>query len=360
MSRPVVARISHKALSHNLNRVKALAPSSKIMSVVKADAYGHGLEQAAFALNMSDAYAVASVEEGIRLREAGVQQPVVLLSGFFSPAELPMLSGYRLSPVVHSLWQVDLLEDNVPSNTLNVWLKHDSGMHRLGFSHRDLITANERLNKIASIEVTGLMTHLANADETGDHATTEQISDFERMASQIRVENYSIANSAGIAGWQNSHQGWVRPGIMLYGSSPLINKTAKELDLKPAMHFASKVVSVSARKAGDRIGYGGDWKCEHDTRIAVVAAGYGDGYPRHAPPGTPVYINGERLPLAGRVSMDLITVDLGNQSDVKPGDDAELWGEHVHVDEVALLSNTIAYELLCHVTRRVPRINMEG
>lgn len=359
MSRPVRARISTQALRHNYQQVKSLAPSSKIMSVVKADAYGHGMELVATALNKSDGFAVASTEEGIRLRETGLIQPIVLLSGFFSDTELPMLTGYQLSPVIHSLWQVDLLEKYSGNQFINVWLKFDSGMHRLGLDRENLETAVGRLKAKDNISISGVMTHLANADDPEDDTTRQQLDEYKKIRTAINDGESSIANSAGIVGWPDSHVDWVRPGIMLYGSSPMRFKTATELDLRPVMHFESQLIAISRRKAGERVGYGGDWLCEHDTTIGVVAAGYGDGYPRHAPPGTPVAVNGKRVPLIGRVSMDLITIDLGNQVRVRLGDPVELWGEHVYADEVALMSNTIAYELFCHVTRRVPRIAVE-
>ncbi|MBE9515509.1 MAG: alanine racemase, partial [Proteobacteria bacterium] len=337
----------------------SFAPSSKIMSVVKADAYGHDMELVATALNKSDGFAVASTEEGIRLRETGLNQLIVLLSDVLTNDELPVLTGYQLSPVIHSLSQVDLLEKYTGNQFINVWLKFDSGMHRLGLNNDEIKQAQGRLQAQKNICIAGVMTHLASADDPADDTTENQLAEYKKLRIDLSEGESSIANSAGIIGWSDSHADWVRPGIMLYGSSPMRLKSSADLDLKPVMFLESQLIAVSRRKAGERIGYGGDWLCEHDTTVGVVAAGYGDGYPRHAPPGTPIAVNGKRVPLIGRVSMDLITVDLGEQATARPGDPVELWGKYVYVDEVALLSNTIAYELFCQVTRRVPRIAID-
>ncbi|MDH5633737.1 MAG: alanine racemase [Gammaproteobacteria bacterium] len=356
MSRPVCARLDGSALRHNFQLVRKLAPESKILAVVKADAYGHGLEWVASQLLQADGFAVASIEEGIRLREAGIGEPVIMLSGFFSADELLLLTGYQLTPVVHSPWQVDVLEARVDKRPIDVWLKFDSGMHRLGFDETQCASAYQRLQQLDHVRIAGLMTHFANADNPRDATTKEQIDSFARLRDRLGNGQASLGNSAGIVGWPQCHQDWVRPGIMLYGSSPVLGKSADELGLEPVMYFESRLISVSQRKAGDRIGYGGDWLCAEDMTVGVVAAGYGDGYPRHAPPGTPVAVKGVRVPLIGRVSMDLITVDLSSVADATVGDPVELWGGTVHVDEIALLSNTIAYELMCHVTSRVPRL----
>ncbi len=355
MTRPARAVLSAPALRNNFERVRTYAPNAKVMAVVKANAYGHGLVWTARTLNDADGYAVASVEEGAELRSAQIAQPICLLEGFFDPAELPDISRHRLAPVIHHAGQVLHLEQAKGVSGLDVWLKIDTGMHRIGFPPEQAANAAARLAACPAVVNVRWMSHFSNADNRFDSATKYQVEGFLKLVDGLDAD-CSLANSAGIVAWPASHLEWVRPGIMLYGASPLIGHSAAELGLKPVMTLQSQLIAVHHRKRGAAVGYGGDWVCPEDMPVGVVAIGYGDGYPRHAPPGTPVAVNGERVPLIGRVSMDMITVDLRTQPQARVGDPAVLWGMDPSVDEVATLVGTISYELLCCVTSRIPRV----
>lgn len=359
MARPARARLDAQALLHNLRQVRRRAPTARVMAVVKANGYGHGLAWVTHALrDAADGFAVASTEEGLRLREAGVLKPVMLLEGFFSADELPALQLRQLAPVLHHEPQLQLLESHPAQLPSSVWIKLDTGMHRLGFAPAQLADALARLHRLRGIHDIRVMTHFANADDASDARTRAQIELFHSKVNGLGLET-SLANSAGIVAWPDSHADWVRPGIMLYGASPVLGKTAEELNLKPVMTLESALLAVHARKKGDAIGYGGNYVCPEDMPVGVVAIGYGDGYPRHAPPGTPVRVNGSRVPLVGRVSMDMITVDLRTQPQARVGDPVVLWGEGLPVDEVAAKAGTISYELLCRVAERIPRVAMK-
>lgn len=359
MARPARARLDALALLHNFRQVRRHAPAARVMAVVKANGYGHGLTWVAGTLKDADAFAVASAEEGATLRSAGIQQPVVLLEGFFTDDDLPALRTHRLVPVVHDEHQLRLLEADPRHAPDSLWVKLDTGMHRIGFPPESLPEVIQRLRRLPKLRELRVMTHFANADDPADDGTRRQIELFRAHAGRFSFET-SLANSAGIVAWPESHADWVRPGIMLYGASPLRGKTAAELDLKPVMTFESALIAVHRRRQGEAIGYGGDFVCPGDMSVGVVAVGYGDGYPRHAPPGTPVLVNGRRVPLIGRVSMDMITVDLRSQPEARSGDPAVLWGEGLPVDEVAAKAGTISYELLCHVAERIPRVVVKG
>lgn len=352
MTRPVRARINLQALQHNFNRVRQSAPNSKIMAIIKANAYGHGLVRIAQALPEADAFGVACLEEAITLREAGFDRRIVLLEGLFDLDDLTLINGYRLDVVIHHVNQIELLEQGPVTRPLNVWLKLDTGMHRLGFEPGDIASLTERLKHIPQLAELNYMTHFACADEPGNDHTGAQLGVFETALQKIDGAR-SLANSAAVLGCPASHADWVRPGIMLYGSSPFPGQSAQDLDLKPVMTLGTKLIAVNARKQGDSVGYGGDWVCPADMNIGVAAIGYGDGYPRHAPTGTPVLLNGKRVPLAGRVSMDMICLDLTTQPEAGVGDEVILWGDGLPVDEVASAAGTISYELLCSVGRRV-------
>jgi alanine racemase len=358
MTRPARALLSAQALRHNFGRVCACAPQAKVMAVIKANAYGHGLAWAARVLRDADGYAVASVEEGAELRAAQVPQPICLLAGFFDAAELPLIAQQRLAPVIHHAGQVLSFEQAKGVGGLDVWLKVDTGMHRIGFSPEHAADAAARLAACPAVGRVRWMSHFANADNRFDSATKYQIENFLKLVDGLDVER-SLANSAGIVAWPASHLEWVRPGIMLYGASPLIGHSAAELNLKPAMTLETRLIAVHRRKKGDAVGYGGDWICPEDMPVGVAAIGYGDGYPRHAPPGTPVLVSGVRAPLIGRVSMDMITVDLRSQPQARVDDPVVLWGEGLPVDEISALAGTISYELLCCVTSRIPRVEIE-
>jgi alanine racemase len=352
MTRPVRAHINLQALQHNFSRVRQSAPDSKIMAIIKANAYGHGLVRVAQALPDADAFGVSCLEEAVTLREAGFDRRIVLLEGLFDLDDLTLINGYRLDVVIHHVSQIELLEQGPVTRSLNVWLKLDTGMHRLGFEPQHVAAVSKRLRNIPQLAELNYMTHFACADEPGNAHTEAQLGVF-NTALQAVDGARSLANSAGVLGWPASHADWVRPGIMLYGSSPLPGQTAQQLDLKPVMTLGTRLIAVNAHKQGDSVGYGGDWVCPADMNIGVAAIGYGDGYPRHAPAGTPVLLNGKRVPLAGRVSMDMICLDLTTRPEAAVGDEVILWGGGLPVDEVATAAGTIAYELLCGVGHRV-------
>jgi len=342
------------AIQHNLNVVRQHAPAAKIMAVIKANAYGHGLLRVAEILRQHvNAVAVARAYEGILLRNSGFQKPITVLEGFVCMDELKELFRYRLDAVIHAPEQIDILQQYRGNEALSVWLKMDTGMNRLGFKKDDFTQAYQRLTACEHIKPPlGLMTHLANADDLSDNKTLAQITEF-RQAIRGFDGSCSIANSAAILGWKESLTDWVRPGIMLYGCSPFTHNSAEQLNLKAVMSLHSRLIAVKSVAAGESVGYGGSWICNDATRLGVVAIGYGDGYPRYVKNGTPVLVNGERVPLIGRVSMDMITVDLKNQPRAKPGDPVTLWGQGLAVEEIALAAATIPYTLLCGITPRV-------
>ncbi len=357
MTRPARALIDAQALRHNLNRVRQTAPQSRIMAVVKANGYGHGLAYVARNLLQAQAFAVASLDEALELRNAGVAHPVCLLEGFYDEEELAQLNHYRFIPVIHHESQLAALERGRGMNPIDVWLKVDTGMHRIGFDPTVVEKILERFKDCGSIDRVRLMSHLACADDTSDPATATQIDRFSEITAGSKLER-SLANSAGVLAWPASHFDWVRPGIMLYGVSPLLGSSASDLDLKPVMTLTSRLVAVNSQRKGARIGYGGEWVCPQDMPVGVVAMGYGDGYPRHAPSGTPVLVNDRRVSLIGRVAMDMISVDLRSQPDAKVGDPVVLWGRGLPVEEVAESAGTIGYELLAGMPPRVPRVEI--
>ncbi|MEQ1529529.1 MAG: alanine racemase [Methylococcales bacterium] len=342
-----------EAAAHNVRVVRQHAPHAKVMAVIKANGYGHGLLRIAEALQDVDAFAVARVDEGIRLRKAGVKHRIAVLEGFTSSTELDQFIEYQLDAVVHSMSQLDIFERRTEQAAISVWLKIDTGMNRLGFKAKEFAVAYARLTHCAIVkQPINLMTHLASADDLQDAKTLQQISLFTSTVAGYAGE-HSIANSAGILGWQQSLTDWVRPGVMLYGISPFPDSTGTQLGLKPIMGLHSQLIAVKSIDKGDTVGYGGSWVCAEPTTLGVVAIGYGDGYPRYAKVGTPVLVNGRRVPLIGRVSMDMITVDLATQPQAKPGDLVTLWGDGLPVEEIALCADTIPYTLVCGITPRV-------
>jgi alanine racemase len=350
------AIIDISALRHNLQRVRELAPYSQVMAVVKADGYGHGLKGVVEALiEEVDAFAVARLEEGLVLRQAGHQCPIVLLGGIADKEGLQLAATYNLTLVIHEATQLDLLRQVPVTAPLLVWLKVDTGMHRLGFPPEmiaEVIASLRRCQAVASI--VGLMSHLANADQAEDSLTALQLEIFRGISASGLAR--SVANSAAIMAYPQTHFNWVRPGLMLYGASPFANSTGIAMGLKPVMTLKSRLIAIHHLRAGDKVGYGAAWTCPEPMTVGVAAIGYGDGYPRHAVSGTPVLVNGCPVPLIGRVSMDMITLDLRNQPAAKIGDPVIAWGAGLPVEEVALHAATIPYELLCQVTARVPRI----
>ncbi|MFP3874703.1 MAG: alanine racemase [Thiohalophilus sp.] len=351
MTRATRATLNLRALQHNLTVARRHAPDSKLMAIIKANGYGHGMIEVAQALNDADAFGVACLDEAISLREAGIPQPIVLLEGFIQADDLRLLDGFQLQPVIHHPEQIAMLEAST-GPALDVWLKVDTGMHRLGIAPRNIPAVLTRLLSCPRVGTVRLMTHLANADDREDDYTLEQIRRFETL-DELSVTARSIANSAGLLGWAQSASDWARPGIMLYGVSPFNNSVGEQHDLRPVMTLRSQLIAVNHHQAGEPIGYGGSWRCPEAMPVGVVAIGYGDGYPRHVPSGTPVLINGRRAPIVGRVSMDMLCVDLRDFPKAAIGGEVILWGEGLPVEEIATAAGTIGYELLCKVTARV-------
>ncbi len=360
MSFAPVAQIDLDALRHNLAVARRAAPDRKVMVVVKANAYGHGLVPVAAALTDADALAVARLDEAVILRDAGVRIPVVVLEGCHSAAELAEAAGRDIAVVVHQDEQLAMLEAAWLPQPLAVWLKLDTGMHRLGFDIADATRAHARLVASGAVrQPVGLMTHLANADDRWDPTTEEQLARFSPLASRLGGP-VSVANSAGILGWPASHGDWVRPGLMLYGASPFLNGKGSDDGLRPVMTLSARLLAVKQLKAGDAVGYGGTWRCSHDMRIGVVGIGYGDGYPREIAADTPVRINGHASQVIGRVSMDMITIDLSRVAGGRIGDPVTLWGEGVPVETVARAADTIPYTLFCGIQARVRHVYAEA
>ena len=355
----VYAVLNNEAVQHNLSVVRQYAPGARIMAVIKANGYGHGLQRMAEALTGVDAFAVARADEGIRLRNAGFTQPITVLEGFRNRDELDAFLQQGLDTVLHSFQQLDMLEHCRHPRHLGVWIKIDTGMNRLGFRPADAGDAYQRLQRCRIVQnPVRFMTHLANADDRTDDQTPRQIALFNDTLEGFPNER-SIANSAGILGWKDALTDWVRPGIMLYGISPFPDQTGRALGLKPVMGLYSQLIAVKPVYRGETVGYGGTWRCNEPMLMGVIAVGYGDGYPRYVQSGTPVLVNGRRVPLIGRVSMDMITVDLRSQPDAKPGDPAALWNEDLPVEEIAHCAGTIPYTLVCGITQRVQIIGAE-
>jgi len=347
------AVIDLSACRHNLSVAKKAAPDSKYIAIIKANAYGHGMVNVAKALNDADAFGVARIAEAVQLREAGITLPILLLEGFFSEEELNLVRKHKLESVIHHESQLRLLEQS-KGDAVSIIIKIDSGMHRLGFAPEELKNISQRLGKCTGInEPVKFMTHFSNADDKHDDKTLKQIDVFFQSLDDVSYDEVSIANSAGILGWPQSHANWNRPGIMLYGVSPFINGKAEDHNLKPVMTLSSQLISVKPVKKGDAVGYGGTYVCKKDMTVGIVAIGYGDGYPRHAKTGTPILVNGKRCSLLGRVSMDMICVDLSEQENATVNDPVVLWGNGLPIEEIAESSETIGYELLCGVTSRV-------
>jgi alanine racemase len=360
MSRPARALISTAALRHNLSRVRKLAPGARVMAVVKANAYGHGIADAMPALGDADLYGVASLEEALAIQPlVPPDRAVCLLEGFFGADELDAVDRNGFHVVIHHATQLEQLVAYRGTRPIEAWVKADTGMHRLGFPAESLADVLTRVRACAGIRLLGLMSHLADADAADSKPTRHQIDRFNSLLASTGLAG-SLANSAGIVAWPESHHDCVRPGIMLYGASPVAHKRADELDLRPAMQAESALIAVNRHRQGEAVGYGGAFVCPEDMNVGVVAFGYGDGYPRHAPGGTPVIVRGQRVPLIGRVSMDMITVDLRSVADAGVGDRVVLWGSALPVDEIAQHAGTIAYELLCRVSGRVPRVAVAG
>lgn len=356
MSRPTQMTISLDALRHNVQQIRRIAPNTSILAMVKANAYGHGLVEIAADLNEVDGLGVACLEEGLILRQAGIQKPIVLIEGIYTADELADVIHYGFTLVIHREEQVAWLEAcrAAVHSPISVWLKIDTGMHRLGVAPNDAKRMYQRLSECTGVKKPiGLMTHFADADSTDRSSTEYQIALFSKSTHGLEGPR-SLANSAGILAWHSVHADWVRPGIMLYGVSPFVGMCGHDHHLRPVMSLHSELIAVKQVEKGGRVGYGGIWVCPETMPVGVVGIGYGDGYPRHAKNGTPVLVNGHICPLIGRVSMDMLTVDLRSQPNAKVGDSVILWGESLPVEKVAEHCDTTAYELLTRMTPRVP------
>lgn len=350
--RPIQATINLAAFRHNLAQVRQHAPKSKVMAVIKANGYGHGLLNAALGLAAAEGFAVLSLTEALELRHAGYQQDILLLEGLFCADEALLASQHQLSLVIHQVEQITLLEALTLPNPFQVFVKINTGMNRLGFEPQQLAAVMQRLEHCANVGNIILMTHFANADEAAGIAPA--IALFQQTIQDFADYPVSLANSASILRYPASHGDWVRAGIMLYGASPFAETSATQLNLRPVMKFHTRIIAIQHLSVGDGVGYGHTFVADKPMRIGVVACGYADGYPRHAKNGTPIAVAGKSSRLIGRVSMDMLFVDLSHLPDCGLGDEVELWGDHVPVDAVAHSADTIGYELLCAVAARVP------
>ncbi|HWR76201.1 MAG TPA: alanine racemase [Thiobacillus sp.] len=349
--RPIQARISIGAMAHNLRVARSHAGAARVLAVLKANAYGHGLSRALRALAAADGFAVLTLEEAANLRQMGVEQPILLLEGIFGADEIATCAELDLRPVLHHAAQLDWLQRQPPARPLQVFLKFDSGMHRLGFplvEHAAIVARVRALPGVAGIT---LMTHFAQADEAA--GVDWQLQPFLRETGSHELP-WSSANSAALLRYPDSLGAWVRPGIMLYGASPFADVPAGQYGLKPAMTLQSEIISVQMLQPGEGVGYGQLFRAERAMRVGVVACGYADGYPRHALTGTPVLVNGRGSRTLGRVSMDMLCVDLSECADAGVGSPVVLWGEGLPVDAVAAAAGTSSYELLCALAARVP------
>lgn len=367
--KPATAIINSNALRHNIQLIKSFAPQCKVLAMVKANAYGQGLLPAAKTIeDLVDGFGVARLKEGLEIQESGYAGRIVLVEGFFDRGELLKTLSRRFDTVVHCIEQLELLEAVAREQEaeqqksfwkrktriyfpVNVWLKIDTGMHRLGIHPEQVELFYQRLKACSLVKSVNFVSHFSRADELDCGYTEKQIATFEQATAPYN-ELRSLAASSGILYWKQAHYDWIRPGIIMHGISPH-NTPITDLGFKPVMTLASSLIAVREHKAGEPVGYGGAWVSSQDTKLGVVAIGYGDGYPRNAPAGTPVFINGRKVPIVGRVSMDMMTVDLGADSQDKVGDEVILWGEELLIEEVANAIGAISYELITKLTPRV-------
>ncbi|MDG9885219.1 alanine racemase [Pseudomonas sp. GD04058] len=352
--RPARALIDLQALRHNYRLARQLS-GARALAVIKADAYGHGALRCALALEPeADGFAVACIEEALALREVGIKAPVLLLEGFFEASELELIVQHDLWCVVHSLWQLEAIEKASLARPIQVWLKMDTGMHRVGLHPRDYQAAYQRLQASGKVAKIVLMSHFARADELDSNTSNEQVAVFDAARQGLKAET-SLRNSPAVLGWPQVPSDWVRPGIMLYGATPFDTDQAEAARLQPVMTLESKVISLRELPAGEPVGYGARFVSPRPTRVGVVAIGYADGYPRHAPTGTPVLVAGKRAQLIGRVSMDMLCIDLTDVPEAGLGSSVELWGKRVLASDVASQAGTIPYQIFCNL-RRVPLV----
>ncbi len=354
MARYVLAQVSQSALRHNLQQVRKFAPHSKIIAMVKANAYGHGLTKVAKTLMDCDALGVACIDEALKIRQAGVNTNIVLMEGIFREDELALVQEHHFTLVVHHFEQIQALKNYPkPKEKFKVWLKINTGMNRLGFSPQEFDEAWRMITSLEQVELIGFMSHFACADEKQGPVTLQQIEKFKGIIG-TRIGQLSLSNSAAILSWPQSHGDWVRPGLMLYGASPFPDSVGKDFNLEPAMSLYSEIIAIRNVAPGERVGYGGTWENKNKvSKIGIVAIGYGDGYPWHAKNGTPVLVNNQRVATVGRVSMDMLAVDLSSLHNVEVGAKVTLWGKDLPIEEVARHALTIPYELFCRFTERV-------
>lgn len=355
MSRTTVATIHLGALRHNLARIRQLAAPARVMAVVKADAYGHGLERVAQALDAgAEAFAVAALGDGLRLRAAGHRQRIVVLSGPDQAGDIAEMQRLDLDAAIHHEAQLGWLgEASAGRGRLRVWLKIDSGMHRLGFAPERVAAVHAQLAAMPTVDPeVGLLTHFAESEVFDGERTRAQIECFAELTQSLRGPR-SLSNSAAVLGWPAARADWVRTGGLLYGLSVVAGKTGADFGFRPAMTLSTRLIAINRIRRGERVGYNGTWTCPEDMPVGVAAVGYGDGYPRSAVSGTPVLVGGRRVPLIGRVSMDLITLDLREAPQAKVGARVILWGPELPAETIAAHAGTISYDLTCGMTRRV-------
>lgn len=353
MIKSATAKISASSLKHNIQVIKQKAPHSKIIAVVKANAYGHGVVFVSSILEpLVDCFGVARLQEALALRSNGIIKPILLLEGFFSANDLAILAVNNIQTVVHCEEQLQALEQANLPNPIKVWLKVDTGMHRLGVHLSQVKHFYQRLQHCPNVlPDIGFVSHFSRADELDSDYTQLQLQRFLQATADTQAER-SIAASGGILFWANSHLEWIRPGIIMYGIAPN-EQNGESYGLQPVMTLTSSLIAVREHKQGEPVGYGGAWISPQDTKIGVVAIGYGDGYPRNIPTGIPVYLNGRLVPIVGRVSMDMLTVDLGKNSQDKVGDEVILWGKELPIEEIARQTGLLSYELITKLTPRV-------
>jgi alanine racemase len=358
MPRPLHAIVHLDAMQHNLARAYACAPTARVWAVVKANAYGHGLERGMRGFNQADGLALIETENALRLRELGWVKPILLLEGIFDPSDVPLLAEHNINSAVHCIEQIKMLEYTQLYRPIDVHLKMNTGMNRLGFRPDEYAAAYQRLRAIPGIRNITLMTHFANADELQNPrlSIAEQVRRFREGANGLEGQR-SLSNSGGVlhqaALSKELHNDWVRPGVMLYGGTPGGGVTAREYGLLPTMTLKSEIIGIQQLQKGDTVGYGSRFAAPGPMMVGVVACGYADGYPRHAEQGTPVLVDGVKTRLVGRVSMDMMTVDLTPVANARVGSKVTLWGDGLPIDEVANSAGTIGYELMCALAPRV-------
>ena len=368
--KPAIATINSAALRHNIQLIKSFAPNQKLLAMIKANAYGQGLLPAAHILaDQVDGFGVARLREALEIQETGYTGKILLVEGFFDREELLKTLSRRFDSVIHCYEQLELLEQVAKEweeeqqkgfwkrktkiyFPINIWLKIDTGMHRLGVHPEQVDEFYQRLKKCPLVESISFVSHFSRADELDCGYTEKQISTFEQATQSYPEHDRSISASSGILYWKQAHYEWVRPGIIMHGISPHYEPIT-HLGFQPVMTLSSSLIAVRTHKAGEPVGYGGTWVSPKDTKLGVIAMGYGDGYPRNAPEGTPVLINGRKVPIVGRVSMDMLTVDLGADSQDKVGDETIFWGKDLLIEEIAEHIGVISYELITKLTPRV-------